>query len=144
MRLALLCGVTLALAGCSTGVTVRWTTETELDTAGFHLYRSESPTGPFTVRVTEALIPASGGPVAGSDYRYLDSSAVPGVTYYYELHEVETNGSENRFGPIEARVSGFSPARSLALVALAAAALALWWAGGRVAGARRAGGRPDP
>ncbi|NIN65277.1 MAG: hypothetical protein GTO63_11385, partial [Anaerolineae bacterium] len=45
-------------------VIVEWTTESEIDLAGFNLYRSERPDGPY-VKVNEALIPASPDPLTG-------------------------------------------------------------------------------
>ena len=45
-----------AIAGMgSARVVVEWSTASELDTAGFNLYRSESPDGPFE-KVNQNLI----------------------------------------------------------------------------------------
>ena len=80
-------------------VLVEWSTASELDTAGFNLYRGDSSTGPFT-QINQELIPASTDPLAGSSYSYKDAQVRPGRTYYYQLEEVENNGVTNRFGPI--------------------------------------------
>ena len=86
-------------------VIVEWSTASELDTAGFHLYRSENPDGSYS-RITRNLIPASPDPLTGGSYSYLDSDVVVGQTYFYELEEIEINGSTSRFGPIEAKAEG--------------------------------------
>ena len=82
-------------------ITVEWTTETEVDTAGFNIYRSQSPNGPF-IKINEQLIPASPDPIVGGSYMYTDTNVVPGVTYYYELEDVEFDGNTERHGPIRA------------------------------------------
>jgi hypothetical protein len=77
-------------------VTVTWETASEVDAAGFHLYRSTEPTGPFE-RVTEELIPARGDPLVGEEYEYEDQGLTWGRRYYYELEEVGLNGTTNRY-----------------------------------------------
>ncbi len=125
-------------AGCSApglaGVRVEWSTESEMNTAGFNLYRGESPDGPFTVRVNEQLIPASPDPLAGGRYRFVDRTARPGVTYYYQLEEVERDGAVNRYGPIRVRAGGFDWRHGIVLSALGVIVLALWVWGGRPRG----------
>lgn len=88
-------------------VKVEWTTASELNTAGFNLYRGERAGGPFE-RVNKQLIPASPDPLSGGEYAYLDQQVIPGVTYYYELEEVNLDGGKERFGPVvvEARSGG--------------------------------------
>jgi hypothetical protein len=77
-------------------ITVEWNTETELQTAGFHLYRSQSPDGEFE-RVTDKLIPSQGDAVSGASYTFTDANVEPGVTYYYVLEEIEHDSSTNRY-----------------------------------------------
>jgi len=81
-------------------VLLEWTTESEVNLAGFNIYRSESPDGPY-VKLNETLIPASPDPVTGGSYSYTDSGAEPGVTYYYKLEDVELDGTATLHGPIE-------------------------------------------
>jgi hypothetical protein len=83
-------------------VLVEWTTASELDMAGFNLFRSENKEGPF-VQVNDQLIPSSTDPLAGGSYQFSDERVEPGRVYYYELEAVETTGSTERFGPIEVR-----------------------------------------
>ena len=86
-------------------VVIEWTTASELDTAGFNLYRSESPDGPFT-RINPQLIPASSDPLIGGSYVYTDTHVVAGQTYYYQLEDVETSGRTTRHGPVAVRATG--------------------------------------
>ena len=80
-------------------VIVEWSTESEVNLAGFNIYRSESPDGPY-VKVNDTLIPAAPDPIAGGSYSYTDATAEPGVTYYYQLEDVELDGTATVHGPI--------------------------------------------
>jgi len=120
------------LAGCAlspkTTVIVEWTTESEVDTAGFHLYRSESPEGPFE-RITRELIPASPDPIRGGHYVYTDTEVAAGHVYFYQLEDVEFDGDSTRHGPIEARAevsNGLWPWP--VILALAVVLGGIWWA----------------
>lgn len=135
----------LLLTSCSAPVRVQWQTETEMNTAGFNLYRGTSPDGPFDVKINAELIPPAEDPLTGKDYTYIDATAQPGVTYYYKLEEVERNGATNRFGPISVRAGGFDWRHGLVLGLLAVAVVLLWVRGGREASRRRANsGGPQP
>lgn len=80
-------------------VVVKWSTATEFETAGYFVYRSENPEGPFE-KITEVLIPAANDPLSGGDYTYTDRDVRPGTTYYYMLEEVELSGAANQEGPV--------------------------------------------
>jgi hypothetical protein len=84
--------------GMDTTVKLLWRTASEIDNAGFHVYRSTDPAGAFT-RITASLIPGLGTSLAGQDYSYVDTDVTPGETYYYILESVETDGTTRRFGP---------------------------------------------
>ena len=116
----------LLAAGCTVPVTIEWVTEVEMDTAGFDLYRGESPDGPFDVKVNDELIPPAPDPMAGGEYRYVDRTARAGKTYYYQLQEVEIEGAINTYGPIEITASWLDSRRVLALAALVVV-LGLMW-----------------
>jgi len=78
-------------------IEVKWTTASELDTAGFNLYRSDQPDGNF-VQINSSLIPASNDPLTGGSYSYTDRTVEAGRTYYYELEDVEIGGTKSRVG----------------------------------------------
>ncbi len=104
-------------------VVVEWTTASELDMAGFNLYRSTLPGGPFT-QVNDRLIPPSSDPLTGGTYSYSDEPVEAGKVYFYQLEAVETSGMVERFGPIEVQASsggkiGFAVAIVLAAISVA-------------------------
>jgi len=82
-------------------IVIEWSTASEVDTAGYNIYRAESPDGD-KVKVNEALILASGDPFTGGEYQYTDTEVDPKRTYYYTLEDVEYNGNLTHHGPIEA------------------------------------------
>jgi hypothetical protein len=97
--------VTLASFTAEAGVgsvALAWETGTEIDNAGFNLYRATSPDGPWT-KVNGALIAAEGDPVAGASYSFLDEGLAPG-TYTYKLEDVDLNGVATLHGPVSATV----------------------------------------
>jgi hypothetical protein len=83
--------------------TLAWTTASEVNTAGFNVYRSERPDGPYT-RINAQLIPASGETLLGSKYHYEDTSVIPGQTYYYQLEDVAFDGASVRHQPLAVSV----------------------------------------
>jgi hypothetical protein len=140
-RLALLLVVlATVLVGCTAPVRVTWKTETEMNTAGFNLYRGTSPEGPFGTKVNQELIPASSDPLMGKEYAFVDTSAQGGMTYYYELQEVERNGAVNKFGPISVRAGGLQWPQVLLLGGLAVLVFLIWLIGGRILQKTRGGG----
>ena len=129
-------------ASCVAPVRVDWSTETEINTAGFNIYRGESPDGPFDVKVNQQLIPASPDPMTGGKYSYVDNAAQLGKLYYYQLEEVERNGAQTKLGVTPARAGGINWLMLLVLGGLAIAVLIVWIVGGRRATAPRAAGNP--
>ena len=121
----------LAASGCTAPVRVEWSTETEMNTAGFNLFRGESQEGPFPVKVNEQLIPPAADPLTGGEYRYVDKTAQVGQVYYYQLEEVEKSGKTNTFGPIRVQAGGLDWRLAAVLIPLALGVLALWVFGGK-------------
>ncbi len=104
---------------------IEWTTETEVGTVGFNLYRSESPDGPYE-RVNKELIPASGDPLVGGRYVFTDTDVIAGRTYYYQLEDVEATGATTRHGPVAVKAQPVWPAWIWALLAGVIALLMLF------------------
>lgn len=77
------------------GAVIYWATESEVETLGFHVYRATSPEGPWE-QVTQEIIPSSGDPFSGSSYQFHDETVEFGQIYYYQLEELESNGTFNR------------------------------------------------
>jgi subtilisin family serine protease len=78
------------------GMLLQWQTDTEIDNAGFHLWRSEEEEGEY-IRITNSMIPAQG---SGSQYSYLDEDAIDDITYYYKLEDIDLYGVSTFHGPI--------------------------------------------
>ena len=81
-------------------VIVEWSTESEVNEAGFNLYRSERPDGPY-IRLNQDLIPASSDPLRGGTYTYTDTAVTAGSRYYYRLEDVELDGSSTMHEPVQ-------------------------------------------
>ena len=90
-------------------IIVTWETATEIDHLGFNLYRSTAVNGEY-VLLNGALIPTQvPGAIFGATYTWLDDSAVPGVTYFYKLEDVNTEGQATLHGPIQATALSTGP-----------------------------------
>jgi uncharacterized repeat protein (TIGR01451 family) len=81
------------------GIAVSWETALELDSWGFHLWRSANGRRENATRVTPTIIPARGGPYSGASYSFLDRTARPGLSYSYWLEEIEIGGGRYEYGP---------------------------------------------
>ena len=76
----------------SGGVTLTWETVSEVDNAGFDIYRARSEPGTWT-RLNPAMIPSMGpGASGGYSYTWMDTTAQPGATYFYRLEGVGLRG----------------------------------------------------
>jgi hypothetical protein len=91
--LAFILGVVLVRLVSPPRVVITWQTASEVDTAGFHIYRSHLPAGPFEL-ITATPIPARGDPLTGAPYRYVDRDVIWGERYQYQLVEVLVDGTE--------------------------------------------------
>ena len=90
-------GVFIIVFGLSqaSAITITWQTESEQDTAGFNIYRSEQPDGVF-VAINPQLIASQGSPTIGASYTYVDTTVEPHQLYYYQLEDVEFNNKRER------------------------------------------------
>ncbi|TET46713.1 hypothetical protein E3J62_03685 [candidate division TA06 bacterium] len=68
-------------------VTLEWTTQTEIDNRGFHIYRALSEDGVFS-RVNQEMIPGAGNSSLPIDYEYIDRGLNNGTEYFYKLVSV--------------------------------------------------------
>lgn len=103
-------------------VVVEWATASELNTVGYHLYRSDSPQGPYT-RINPNLIPPAEDPLTGDEYTYKDNQVVAGKTYYYELEDIESSGISTRHGPITVKARSTASLQLVLAVVLGITAL---------------------
>jgi len=87
---------------------VRWSTEGEMNLAGWQVYRSRSPLSGF-VPITSIPVPATGEREAAS-YLFLDTDLRPGRKYYYLLEAVTRDGFTARTHLAAVRVPAAGPA----------------------------------
>ena len=79
-------------------VTLSWVTASEVDNAGFNLYRSEKENGEY-LKINGVLIPAEGSSTQGAAYEFVDSGLKNGVRYSYILEDIDTKGKAEKHGP---------------------------------------------
>ena len=72
-------------------IIVKWSTESELNNAGFTLLRSETRTGEFQV-INPTLIIGAGTTSERQSYDFTDTTAAPNVVYYYRIEDVSFDG----------------------------------------------------
>jgi len=94
--------------GLDSAVLLEWATATELDNAGFNLWRSEEKDGQY-VRINPYFIPAEGDTGFGADYSYTDYDVRNGVTYYYKLQDIDVYGKSTFHGPVPATPNDIIP-----------------------------------
>jgi hypothetical protein len=81
--------------------TLTWSTETEVENAGFNLYRAEATNGIYK-KMNSTVIAANGSATQGAAYSYTDSGLQNSKTYYYKLEDIDLNGSATMHGPVSA------------------------------------------
>lgn len=81
------------------GVELDWVTGTEIDNAGFNVYRALDEDGE-QVKLNDELIASMGSELEGASYSFTDSDVASGTTYYYWLESVELGGNTSRHGPV--------------------------------------------
>ena len=82
-------------------VLLEWRTGSELDNLGFHVYRSQSESGPWT-RLTASLIPGLGSSAVGQAYSFRDVGLSNGTRYFYRLDDVDAASKTTSHGPVAA------------------------------------------
>ena len=78
-----------------------WVTESEIENAGFNIYRAETEDGTY-VQLSASLIPAQGSATSGATYTYADRDVVNRRTYFYKLEDMDVNGVATSHGPVSA------------------------------------------
>ena len=86
------------------GVILKWTTESELDNAGFYIYRSATRDGMFKV-VNPTLIQGAGTTSERNTYTWTDTTAKPNTVYYYRIEDISHAGVRKQLATV--RMRGF-------------------------------------
>lgn len=76
-----------------------WETASEMDIAGFNLYRSNTPDKMKRLLTKQMISAQNPGAMSGALYTFRDLKAKPGKTYYYWLEAISLDGSTELFGP---------------------------------------------
>ncbi|WP_169703804.1 ice-binding family protein [Candidatus Kuenenia stuttgartiensis] len=82
-------------------VILKWETASEIDNAGFNVYRSKRKDGRYR-KINRKLIPAQGSGSFGASYSYEDTLQKKG-NFYYKLEDVDTYGESTMHGPVKVR-----------------------------------------
>ena len=73
-------------------VVINWTTESELNNAGFNVLRSTSRTKNFRP-INTKLIKGAGTTGERRTYQFIDKTAKPNVAYYYRIEDIDFSGT---------------------------------------------------
>jgi hypothetical protein len=87
----------------ATAITLNWTTGSEVDNAGFNVWRSASPDGGF-VKVNDQIIPTKAVFPGGASYAWNDPNAGSGQTWFYKLEDIDTGNLSTLHGPVSAHL----------------------------------------
>jgi hypothetical protein len=82
-------------------VTLQWKTESEVDNAGFNLWRAED-----FQKINQSLIPAKGSPTEGASYEYTDTNVNNKQPYLYKLEDIDLSGKSTMHYPVSAMPRG--------------------------------------
>ena len=83
-------------------VVIQWTTESEMDNAGFNILRSQTRTGEFKV-INAQLIPGAGTTAERNTYTWTDTTTKPNVVYYYQIEDVSFDGERQTLATVRLR-----------------------------------------
>ena len=75
-----------------TGVVITWSTQSELNNAGFFIKRSQQKDGEFKV-INATMIAGAGTTSEKQFYTYTDTTAQLNLVYYYQIEDVSLDGN---------------------------------------------------
>ena len=73
-------------------VVITWSTQSELNNAGFFVKRSQQRNGEFKI-INAAMVQGAGTTSEKQFYTYTDTTAQPNVVYYYQIEDVSFDGN---------------------------------------------------
>lgn len=79
-------------------VMIAWTTQSESENLGFHIYKSDSPTGQ-KIRANKEMIKGAINSETRHDYSWEEAADKDGNIWYFWLADVSTDGSMRFYGP---------------------------------------------
>ena len=72
-------------------VVITWSTQSELNNAGFFIKRAQQRDGQFKV-INATMVPGAGTTSEKQFYTFTDTTAQPNVVYYYQIEDVSLDG----------------------------------------------------
>ena len=81
---------------------IKWTTESELENAGFNILRGETKSGTFKV-INHKLIQGAGTTGERNTYTWTDATAKPNTVYYYQIEDVSYAGVREQLATVRLR-----------------------------------------
>ena len=84
------------------GVVLKWTTESEVDNAGFYIYRSTTRDSEFKI-VNPTMIQGAGTTGKRNNYTWTDTTAKPNTVYYYRIEDVSHAGVREQLATVRLR-----------------------------------------
>ena len=85
----------------SNKIILNWSTASEVDNAGFNLYRSESENGEY-ININDTIITSEGSSTQGATYEFVDTDVQNRKTYYYKLEDIDLSGKSTMHGSVSA------------------------------------------
>ena len=73
-------------------VVITWSTQSELNNAGFFIKRSQQKNGKFVI-VNPTMVAGAGTTAEKQSYTYTDATAQPNIVYYYQIEDVSLDGN---------------------------------------------------
>jgi hypothetical protein len=86
-------------------IEINWQTETEYNTAGYNIYRSDRPDEGYT-KINDLLIAAEGNATTGANYSFIDKDVPADAEFFYRLEDIEYDGEKKSHPPIAAKSPG--------------------------------------
>lgn len=89
-------------------ITLRWTTESELNNLGFRILKSKTENGLFEdldSYLSNDALKGLGNSSFGGNYSFTDEKVTPGNIYWYKLQDVSFHGQVTELGITSASVS---------------------------------------
>ena len=86
---------------------INWQVASELENAGFNIYRAVIPAGEHAgddayVKINKHIIPGRGNASTSKTYRYIDTGTIPAQgEVWYKLADVAYDGSIRFYGPVK-------------------------------------------
>ena len=84
-------------------ILLTWTTGSETENLGYHIYRCLTIDGEYE-KLTLELIEGAGSSRTTQAYKFIDQDVQDGATYFYILEQVNFDGMKTMYGPVTVSV----------------------------------------